>query len=78
MNSKKFIEKNIVLISVFIFIMLFLLVQTTKPGCFFREEGSIREFGIGYKNKTIFPLWLFSITLGILIFICMHYYIKYC
>ena len=48
-----------------------------KPACFYNKDGSIREFGIGYKNKTIFPVWLLSIILGILCYLGVIYYVNY-
>jgi hypothetical protein len=46
-----------------------------KPACFYNNDGSIREFGVGYKNKTILPIWLLSIILGILCYLAVSYYI---
>jgi hypothetical protein len=46
-----------------------------KPACFYNKDGSIRDFGIGYKNKTIFPIWLLSIILGILCYLAVSYYL---
>lgn len=48
-----------------------------KPACFYNKDGSIREFGVGYKNKTILPIWLLSIVLGILCYLAVMYYIAY-
>jgi hypothetical protein len=48
-----------------------------KPACFYNKDGSIREFGIGYKNKTILPIWLSSIVLGILCYLAVMYYVDY-
>jgi hypothetical protein len=47
-----------------------------KPACFYNNDGSIREFGIGYKNKTILPIWLLSLFLGILSYLAVLYYIS--
>jgi hypothetical protein len=48
-----------------------------KPAFLYNKDGSIREFGIGYKNKTIVPLWLFSIILGILTYLFVMYYLAF-
>ena len=61
---KTYIRENITLVSIILFIVIFGLIQMTKPLCFYNKDGSIREFGIGYKNKTILPLWLLSLVLG--------------
>jgi uncharacterized membrane protein YozB (DUF420 family) len=74
---KTFIKSNKPLASIFIFIVLFTIVQMLKPDFLYNRDGSLREFGVGYKNKTILPLWLFSIVLGILIYISVLYYSNY-
>ena len=50
---KTYIRQNITLVAVILFVIIFGLIQMTKPACFYNNNGSIREFGIGYKNKTI-------------------------
>ena len=69
-----YIKKNITFVSVILFIVLFGIIQIIKPSCFYNKDGSIREFGIGYKNKTIFPIWLLSIILGIVCYLAIMYY----
>jgi hypothetical protein len=45
-----------------------------KPACFYNKNGSLRDFGVGYRNKTILPVWLLSIILGILCYLAVLYY----
>ena len=45
-------------------------------GILFDKDGSIRQFGLGFKNKTIIPLWLVSIILGILAYFLVLYFIS--
>ena len=73
---KTYIKENITLVAVIIFIILFGIIQIIKPICFYNKDGSIREFGIGYKNKTIFPIWLLSLVLGILCYLLVLFYIN--
>jgi len=47
-----------------------------KPACFYNKDGSIREFGIGYRNKTILPIWLLSLVLGLLCYLAVLYYVN--
>ena len=72
----KYIREHITRISVIIFIVIFGGIQFMKPRCFYNTNGSIREFGIGYKNKTILPIWLLSIVLGILCYLAVLYYVN--
>lgn len=73
---KIFARKNKTLASIIIFLILFTIVQIMKPSFLYGRDGSIREFGVGYRNKTILPLWLFSIILGILCYIMVLYAIQ--
>ena len=72
---RTFTRKNITLVAIIIFIIIFGIIQMLKPSFFYNTDGSIREFGIGYKNKTIMPIWLFSIILGILSYLFVLYYL---
>ena len=69
-----YIRENVTLVSVVMFIIIFGTIQTMKPACLYNRDGSIREFGIGYRNKTIFPIWLLSLSLGILCYLFVMYY----
>jgi hypothetical protein len=74
---RTFIRNNITLTAIILFIIIFITVHITKPACLYKQDGSIRDFGIGTKNKTILPLWLFSIILGILSYLFVSYYLAY-
>ena len=74
---KTIIENNNIVSSIILFIILFTLIIIIKPKILFNDDNSLREFGIGFKNKTILPLWLVSILLGIISYISILYYITY-
>ena len=59
-----------------LFLILFGLIIIGNPSYLFLEDGSFRHFGIGYRNKTIFPIWLLSIILGILSYLYVVYFLK--
>lgn len=73
---KIFIRKNPVLVSILVFLAIFIPIQVFKPAFLYNTDGSMRDFGIGYKNKTILPIWLFSIVLGILSYVFVLYYLS--
>ncbi len=73
---RRYIRENVTLVSVILFTIIFASIQFAKPTCFYNRDGSIREFGVGYKNKTIFPIWLLSLVLGILCYLAVLYYIN--
>ena len=74
---KTFTRNNSTLVSVIVFLVIFIIVQLIKPSFLYNNDGSLREFGVGYKNKTILPLWLFSIVLGIMTYVSVLYYTRY-
>jgi uncharacterized membrane protein YozB (DUF420 family) len=74
---RSFIRNNITITAITLFIIIFAAVHVLRPGCLYKQDGSIREFGVGTKNKTIMPIWLFSIVLGILSYLFVAYYIAY-
>lgn len=74
---RRFIKQNIILVSIVLFIIIFGFIQMIKPGFLYNKDGSLREFGIGYRNKTIFPIWLLSLVLGILCYLGVLYYISH-
>ena len=73
---RTFARNNTVLLSIIIFLIIFTTMTITKPSFLYSNDGSLRDFGVGYKNKTILPLWLLSIILGILSYVFVLYYIS--
>jgi hypothetical protein len=71
---RNFIINNKTLVSIFLFLILFTLILLGKPRFLYNSNGTLRDFGIGYKNKTILPVWLFAIVLAILCYIFVMYY----
>lgn len=62
----EFIRSNIVLSSIVIFMFLFMIIIITKPSIIFNNDGTFRNFGIGYSKKTVTPIWLVTIILAII------------
>ena len=73
---KGYIREKITVAAVVLFIIIFGTIQMMKPTCFYNKDGSIREFGVGYKNKTILPIWLLSLVLGIMCYLAVMYYVS--
>tara|TARA_B100000900_G_C20515696_1_gene689962 strand:- start:498 stop:743 length:246 start_codon:yes stop_codon:yes gene_type:complete len=70
-----FIRKNITSMAIVLFLALFLIIQAMKPSFIYNADGSFRHFGIGYKNKTVIPIWLVTILVAILSYVFILYYI---
>jgi len=73
----EFIKKNQTLISIILFLVIYFIIQIDHPLFIYNINGSLKQFGVGYKNKTILPVWLLSIVLGILCYIAVKYYTVY-
>ncbi len=71
------VRQNKTLVSTIVFIISFGIIQFMQPSFLYNTDGSIREFGIGYKNKTILPIWLLSIVLGILSYLAVLYFLRF-
>jgi len=71
---KSLIAKNHTLASILLFLFLFLSISFFKPRFLYCQDGSIRQFGIGSKNKTILPIWLLAIILGIISYVVVIYF----
>ncbi len=74
---RNYIRKHPTVVAILLFLAIFGSIQAFKPKCFYNEDGSIRQFGIGYRNKTILPVWLLSIILGILSYLFVLYYLAH-
>lgn len=73
---RNLIRDNVTFFSILLFIIIYTSIQIWKPSFLYNRDGSIRNFGIGYKNKTIFPVWLLSIILGILCYLVIITYVS--
>ena len=73
---KTYVRENIPLAAIILFLFIFGSIQMMKPVCFYNKDGSLRHFGVGYKNKTILPIWLLSLVLGILCYLAVLAYIS--
>ena len=75
--NRLFIRRNITSISIIIFVVIFARIQYLQPAFLYNKDGSIREFGIGKKNKTIIPIWLISLVVAILSYLFVLCYLAY-
>ena len=65
------------IIAVFVFLILFGIINAFRPSIIYNKDLSFRRFGIGYKNKTVIPIWLMSIVLAILVYVLVTYLFEY-
>ena len=71
---QRWVRHNKLILSVFIYICLYGLLNLIKPAFLYNEDGSLKNFGVGYRQKTIIPVWLLSILLAIITYFSVMYY----
>ena len=64
---------NNIYISIMLFIGIMCILYTMKPALIFDQNGGYRQFGIGYSNKTILPIWLATIFISILSYLGIQF-----
>jgi hypothetical protein len=63
--------------SVLLFLISFLIVHHLKPNLVYTPDGGFREFGVGYKNKTVIPIWVVAIILAIFSYLAIVSFLLY-
>lgn len=48
-----------------------------KPAVAFGEEGRIRSFGVGDKQKTVFPLWWWMFVIAVTSYMICLFLVKF-
>lgn len=60
--------------AILLYVILYLTLYHIKPEIVFDNRNNrLRQFGVGYKDTTILPLWLVAIILGILSYFIILY-----
>lgn len=77
MKLKGFIQYHKLTVSIIIFLIIFLILHTIKPSIVYDNDGAFREFGVGYKHKTVVPIWLVAIFTSILTYTFVLYSIEF-
>jgi hypothetical protein len=70
-----FIRNNINSFAILLFLVLFSLLNFVQPGFLYNNNGTLREFGLGQRRKTVLPIWLLSLLLGILSYLAILYFV---
>ena len=73
--NKNFVRVNKASVAVSLFLLVFLTIHQIKPALFYTPDGGFRQFGLGYKQKTVIPIWLFAILLAILCYLAVLSYL---
>jgi hypothetical protein len=77
MFSKEFVRHYKTNYAIALFLVLFATFHYMKPGFAYGKDGDFRQFGVGYRNKTVLPIWGVSIVLAILSYLAVLMYLRY-
>ena len=72
----RFVRLHKVILSIYLFLFLMAIIHYIKPKLIYDENGGFRPFGLGYRKKTILPIWLVSIFFAILSYLLVLIYTK--
>ena len=76
-SMKGIVNQNRTSFAILLFLVGFSLLHYNKPLGLYMEDGSFREFGVGYSHKTVVPIWLVAFFLAILCYMAVLYYLAY-
>lgn len=74
---KGFVRYHKLSVSIIIFLILFSIIHLIKPTMLYNDDGSFRQFGVGYRHKTVIPIWGVSMVIAILSYLFVMYYLAY-
>ena len=69
-------RKNRLSIAILLFLVMFSMIHFLKPSLLYNDEGGFRPFGVGYRHKTVIPIWIAAIILAIFSYMFVIYTIN--
>ena len=76
-SIKGFVRYHKLSVAILLFLSVFSVIHFIKPGFIYNEDGGFRQFGVGYRHKTVVPIWLVAIFVSILSYLAVLYYLAY-
>lgn len=67
------LAQNKLSFAILLFLIIFSAIHYFKPTLIYNEQGGFRHFGLGYKQKTVIPIWIVSIVLAIMCYLMVYY-----
>lgn len=64
--NKKALRIYKVQFAIFLFLISFSVFHWIKPSFAYQPNGAYRPFGVGYKHKTVIPIWVVAIVFAII------------
>ena len=72
-SLKLLVRKNRLQFAIVLFLIIFTFIHIQKPSLLYENDGSFRQFGVGYRKKTVVPIWLIAIILAIFCYLFVLY-----
>lgn len=67
-------KDHILVYSILLFLTIFYIISfVIRPSFLYNSDGSIKQFGLGYKYKTVIPFWLLTIAAAVIAYLTMFY-----
>jgi hypothetical protein len=67
--QKKILRIYKVQFAILLFLISFSIFHFIKPSFAYQPNGAYRPFGVGYKHKTVVPIWIVAIIFAIFSYI---------
>jgi hypothetical protein len=64
--QKKVLRIYKVQFAILLFLISFSIFHLVKPSFAYSPNGAYRPFGVGYKHKTVIPIWVVAIMFAII------------
>tara|TARA_Y100001970_G_scaffold46342_1_gene58316 strand:+ start:168 stop:407 length:240 start_codon:yes stop_codon:yes gene_type:complete len=74
-SLKLLVRKNRLQFAIVLFLIIFTFIHIQKPSLLYEDDGSFRQFGVGYRKKTVVPIWLISIVVALLSYVIVSFYL---
>lgn len=74
-SLKLLVRKNRLQFAIVLFLIIFTFIHIQKPSLLYENDGSFRQFGVGYRKKTVVPIWLISIIVALLSYVMVSFYL---
>lgn len=75
--NRNFLKTNVVLAAIVLYVVIYAIFVYAQPSFLYKSDNTLRQFGVGFRNKTILPMWLLSLLLGILSYLAVIYYLEF-
>lgn len=75
MSISLYIKNNIISISSIILTLCVVLIYKNQPNFIYNKDGSYKDFGLGKRSKTVFPIWFCILVMAIMIYTFLRFLI---